>query len=146
MAGKTRAKQYYSSDADRTKEMSILIHGDGSLPGQGVAYESLHLSALPNYSTCGTVHLVLNNRVAFTTDPVSGRSSEYCTDIAKAFNAPIFHVNGDNMEAVARTCQLAAEWRQTFHLDVMVDVVCYRRFGHNEIDEPFLTQPMMYKV
>ncbi|XP_054785340.1 uncharacterized protein LOC129291823 isoform X1 [Prosopis cineraria] len=146
VAGKTRAKQYYSNDTTRTKNMSILIHGDGSLPGQGVAYENLHLSALPNYCTGGTVHLVLNNQVAFTTDPVSGRSSEYCTDIAKAFNAPVFHVNGDDMEAVSRVCRLAAEWRQTFHLDAVVDVVCYRRFGHNEIDEPFFTQPMLYKV
>ncbi|KAL1323089.1 hypothetical protein HN51_068117 [Arachis hypogaea] len=144
--GKTRAKQYFSNDSERIKNISILIHGDGSLPGQGVAYESLHLSALPNYSTGGTVHLVLNNQVAFTTDPDSGRSSQYCTDIAKAFDSPVFHVNGDDMEAVARACQLAAEWRQTFHSDAMVDVVCYRRFGHNEVDEPFLTQPMMYKV
>lgn len=146
VSGKTRAKQYYSNDDKRTRNMSVLIHGDGSLPGQGVAYESLHLSALPGYCTGGTVHLVLNNQVAFTTDPIDGRSSEYCTDIAKAFNAPVFHVNGDDMEAVALACRLAAEWRQTYGLDAVVDVVCYRRFGHNEIDEPFFTQPMLYKV
>ncbi|KAI4351093.1 hypothetical protein L6164_005479 [Bauhinia variegata] len=146
VTGKTRAKQYYSNDLNRKKNMGILIHGDGSLPGQGVAYESFHLSALANYTTGGTVHLVLNNQVAFTTDPKSGRSSEYCTDIAKAFNAPIFHVNGDDMEAVARACQLAAQWRQTFHSDAVVDVVCYRRLGHNEVDEPFFTHPMLYKV
>ncbi|CAN0837152.1 2-oxoglutarate dehydrogenase, mitochondrial [Linum grandiflorum] len=144
--GKTRAKQYYFKDSDRTKNMGVLIHGDGSFAGQGVVYETLHLSALPNYCTGGTVHVVVNNQVAFTTDPSSGRSSQYCTDAAKAFNVPIFHVNGDDMEAVAHVCELAAEWRQTFHADVVVDIICYRRFGHNEVDEPSFTQPKMYKV
>ncbi|KAJ9551113.1 hypothetical protein OSB04_015158 [Centaurea solstitialis] len=146
VVGKTRAKQYYSNDFDRTKNMGILIHGDGSFAGQGVVYETLHLSALPNYTTGGTIHIVVNNQVAFTTDPQSGRSSQYCTDVAKALNAPIFHVNGDDVEAVVHACELAAEWRQTFHSDVVVDIVCYRRFGHNEIDEPSFTQPKMYKV
>ncbi|ONI24223.1 hypothetical protein PRUPE_2G230400 [Prunus persica] len=146
VVGKTRAKQYYSSDPDRTKNVGILIHGDGSFAGQGVVYETLHLSALPNYTTGGTIHIVVNNQVAFTTDPMSGRSSQYCTDVAKALNAPIFHVNADDMEAVVHVCELAAEWRQTFHSDVVVDLVCYRRFGHNEIDEPSFTQPKMYKV
>lgn len=144
--GKTRAKQYSTNDLDRTKNMGVLIHGDGSFAGQGVVYETLHLSALPNYTTGGTIHIVVNNQVAFTTDPSCGRSSKYCTDVAKALDAPIFHVNGDDMEAVAHVCQLAAEWRQTFHSDVVVDIVCYRRYGHNEIDEPFFTQPKMYKV
>ncbi|KAM0026310.1 putative oxoglutarate dehydrogenase (succinyl-transferring) [Helianthus debilis subsp. tardiflorus] len=144
--GKTRAKQYYSNDVDRTKNMGILIHGDGSFAGQGVVYETLHLSGLPNYTTGGTIHIVVNNQVAFTTDPKSGRSSQYCTDVAKALDAPIFHVNGDDVEAVVHACELAAEWRQTFHSDVVVDITCYRRFGHNEIDEPFFTQPKMYKV
>ncbi|KAF9620643.1 hypothetical protein IFM89_013669 [Coptis chinensis] len=144
--GKTRAKQYYSNDEDRTKNLGILIHGDGSFAGQGVVYETLHLSALPNYTTGGTIHIVVNNQVAFTTDPRAGRSSQYCTDVAKALDAPIFHVNGDDLEAVVHVCELAAEWRQTFHSDVVVDVVCYRRFGHNEIDEPSFTQPKMYKV
>ncbi|CAN1148790.1 2-oxoglutarate dehydrogenase, mitochondrial [Linum perenne] len=144
--GKTRAKQYYFKDFDRTKNMGVLIHGDGSFAGQGVVYETLHLSALPNYCTGGTIHIVVNNQVAFTTDPRSGRSSQYCTDVAKAFNVPIFHVNGDDMEAVAHVCELAAEWRQTFHADVVVDIICYRRFGHNEVDEPSFTQPKMYKV
>ncbi|QCE12862.1 2-oxoglutarate dehydrogenase, mitochondrial-like [Vigna unguiculata] len=146
VVGKTRAKQYYSNDLDRTKNMGVLIHGDGSFAGQGVVYETLHLSALPNYSTGGTIHIVFNNQVAFTTDPTSGRSSQYCTDVAKALDAPIFHVNGDDVEAVVHACELAAEWRQTFHSDVVVDLVCYRRFGHNEIDEPSFTQPKMYKV
>jgi len=144
--GKTRAKQFYSNDTDRTKNMGILIHGDGSFAGQGVVYETLHLSALPNYTTGGTIHIVVNNQVAFTTDPRAGRSSQYCTDVAKALNVPIFHVNGDDLEAVVRVCELAAEWRQTFHSDVVVDLICYRRFGHNEIDEPSFTQPKMYQV
>ncbi|KAK7837834.1 2-oxoglutarate dehydrogenase [Quercus suber] len=146
VVGKTRAKQYYSNDEDRTKNMGVLIHGDGSFAGQGVVYETLHLSALPNYTTGGTIHIVVNNQVAFTTDPRAGRSSQYCTDVAKALDAPIFHVNADDMEAVVHVCELAAEWRQTFHSDVVVDLVCYRRFGHNEIDEPSFTQPKMYKV
>ncbi|KAI4353514.1 hypothetical protein L6164_002458 [Bauhinia variegata] len=144
--GKTRAKQFYSNDVDRIKNMGVLIHGDGSFAGQGVVYETLHLSALPNYSTGGTIHIVFNNQVAFTTDPSAGRSSQYCTDVAKALDAPIFHVNGDDVEAVVHACELAAEWRQTFHSDVVIDLVCYRRFGHNEIDEPSFTQPKMYKV
>ncbi|XP_004307551.1 PREDICTED: 2-oxoglutarate dehydrogenase, mitochondrial-like [Fragaria vesca subsp. vesca] len=146
VVGKTRAKQFYSNDLDRTKNMAVLLHGDGSFAGQGVVYETLHLSALPNYTTGGTIHIVVNNQVAFTTDPMSGRSSEYCTDVAKALNAPIFHVNADDMEAVVSVCELAAEWRQTFHSDVVVDLVCYRRFGHNELDEPSFTQPKMYQV
>lgn len=146
VVGKTRAKQYYSNDKERTKNVAVLIHGDGSFAGQGVVYETLHLSALPNYTTGGTIHIVVNNQVAFTTDPKAGRSSQYCTDVAKALDAPIFHVNGDDVEAVVHACELAAEWRQTFHSDVVVDIVCYRRFGHNEIDEPSFTQPKMYKV
>uniref|UniRef100_A0A1D1YN04 2-oxoglutarate dehydrogenase, mitochondrial n=2 Tax=Anthurium amnicola TaxID=1678845 RepID=A0A1D1YN04_9ARAE len=146
VVGKTRAKQYYSNDIDRTKNLAVLMHGDGSFAGQGVVYETLHLSALPNYTTGGTIHIVVNNQVAFTTDPKAGRSSQYCTDVAKALNVPIFHVNGDDMEAVVHVFELAAEWRQTFHKDVVVDIVCYRRFGHNEMDEPSFTQPKMYQV
>ncbi|KAF6159053.1 hypothetical protein GIB67_032670 [Kingdonia uniflora] len=146
VVGKTRANQYYSNDTDITKNLGVLIHGDGSFVGQGVVYETLHLSALPNYTTGGTIHIVVNNQVAFTTDPQAGRSSQYCTDVAKALNAPIFHVNGDDLEAVVHACELAAEWRQTFHSDVVVDIVFYRRFGHNEIDEPSFTQPKMYQI
>ncbi|XP_078429347.1 uncharacterized protein LOC144701403 isoform X2 [Wolffia australiana] len=144
--GKTRAKQYYSNDYERRKNLAVLIHGDGSFAGQGVVYETLHLSALPNYSIGGTIHIVVNNQVAFTTDPKYGRSTHYCTDVAKALNAPIFHVNGDDMEAVVHVFELAAEWRQTFHTDAVIEIVCYRRFGHNEMDEPSFTQPKMYRV
>ncbi|KAG6554594.1 hypothetical protein Mapa_003612 [Marchantia paleacea] len=143
--GKTRAKQYYSQDTKRLKHMAVLLHGDGSFSGQGVVYETLHLSDLINYSTGGTVHIVVNNQVAFTTDPKYSRSSPYCTDVAKALCAPIIHVNGDDVEAVVHACELAAEWRCKFHADVVVDIVCYRRFGHNEIDEPNFTQPRMYQ-
>eukprot|EP00850_Spirogloea_muscicola_P013952 SM000097S24805 [mRNA] locus=s97:353698:360574:- [translate_table: standard] len=144
--GKTRAKQFYSKDDQRKRNLAVLLHGDGSFSGQGVVYETFHLNDLPNYTTGGTIHIVVNNQVAFTTDPRDSRSSPYCTDVAKALNAPIFHVNGDDVEAVVKCCELAAEWRQKFHTDVVVDIVCYRRFGHNEIDEPSFTQPKMYKV
>ncbi|PAN29467.1 hypothetical protein PAHAL_5G228800 [Panicum hallii] len=144
--GKTRAKQFFSGDVGMTRTMSVLVHGDGAFTGQGVVYETLNLSALKNYTTGGTVHIVLNNRVAATADQSAGRSSRYCTDIARALGAPVFHVNGDDVEAVVGVCMLAAEWRQTFHSDVVVDLVCYRRFGHNELDDPTLTLPEMYQV
>ncbi|TVU31254.1 hypothetical protein EJB05_22935, partial [Eragrostis curvula] len=144
--GKTRARQFYAGDADRTRVMGVLVHGDGAFTGQGVVYETLNLSALRGYTTGGTVHIVLNNRVAATADPSAGRSSRYCTDVAKALGAPVFHVNGDDVEAVVRVCELAAEWRQTFHSDVVVDLICYRRFGHNELDDPTVTLPEMYQV
>eukprot|EP00958_Prasinococcus_capsulatus_P010279 scaffold998_cov411-Prasinococcus_capsulatus_cf.AAC.24 len=144
--GKVRAKQYYRKDGTKDKNMALLIHGDGAFSGQGVVYETMHMSELPGYSTGGTIHIVLNNQVAFTTDPKFSRSSPYCTDVAKAVNVPIFHVNGDDPEAVCFVCELAAEWRQAHKKDVVIDVVCYRRHGHNEIDEPLFTQPMMYQA
>lgn len=113
---------------------------------QGIVFETLDMSQLPEYKVGGCVHLVVNNQVAFTTDPRDSRSSPYCTDIAKAIDAPIFHVNGDDVEAVVRVFELAAEWRQTWGSDVIVDLVCYRKHGHNEIDEPMFTQPLMYSV
>jgi len=144
--GKVRAKQYYSEDLERIKNMPILMHGDGAFAGQGIVYETLDMSGLPEYTIGGTIHLVVNNQVAFTTDPKKSRSSPYCTDVAKALNAPVFHVNGDDVEAVVRVCELAAEWRNTFHSDVVIDLIGYRRYGHNEIDEPMFTQPLMYHV
>lgn len=144
--GKTRAKQYFVDDLDRTRCMPILLHGDGAFSGQGIVYETLDMSGLVDYTVGGCVHLVVNNQVAFTTDPKEGRSSPYCTDVAKSLvSSPIFHVNGDDVEAVVRVCMLAAEWRQTYKTDVVVDLVCYRKHGHNEIDEPMFTQPLMYK-
>lgn len=144
--GKTRAKQHYADDTARSASMPILLHGDGAFAGQGIVYETLDMSGLTDYTCGGCVHLVVNNQVAFTTDPKDGRSSPYCTDVAKSITVPIFHVNGDDAEAVVRVCQLAAEWRQAWKTDVVVDLVCYRKYGHNEIDEPMFTQPLMYKA
>ncbi|XP_058465183.1 2-oxoglutarate dehydrogenase complex component E1-like isoform X1 [Malaya genurostris] len=143
--GKTRAEQFYRGDGEGKKVMSILLHGDAAFCGQGVVYETMHLSDLPDYTTHGTVHIVVNNQIGFTTDPRHSRSSPYCTDVARVVNAPIFHVNSDDPEAVMHVCKVAAEWRATFHKDVVIDLVSYRRNGHNEIDEPMFTQPLMYK-
>lgn len=142
--GKTKAEQFYRGDTQGKKVMSILLHGDAAFAGQGVVYETFHLSDLPEYSTHGTIHIVVNNQIGFTTDPRVARSSPYCTDVARVVNAPIFHVNGDDPEAVMHVCQVAAEWRDKFGKDVVIDIVCYRRNGHNEIDEPMFTQPLMY--
>ncbi|XP_077442221.1 2-oxoglutarate dehydrogenase complex component E1 isoform X2 [Vanacampus margaritifer] len=143
--GKTKAEQFYSGDTEGKKVMSVLIHGDAAFAGQGVVYETFHLSDLPSYTTHGTVHLVVNNQIGFTTDPRMARSSAYPTDVARVVNAPVFHVNADHPEAVTYVCKVAAQWRNTFHKDVVVDLVCYRRNGHNEMDEPMFTQPLMYK-
>ncbi|XP_015248814.1 PREDICTED: 2-oxoglutarate dehydrogenase, mitochondrial-like [Cyprinodon variegatus] len=143
--GKTKAEQFYSGDTDGKRVMSILLHGDAAFAGQGIVYETFHLSDLPSYTTHGTIHVVVNNQIGFTTDPRMARSSPYPTDVARVVNAPIFHVNADDPEAVMFVCNVAAEWRNTFHKDVVVDLVCYRRNGHNEMDEPMFTQPLMYK-
>ncbi|XP_049794378.1 2-oxoglutarate dehydrogenase complex component E1-like isoform X2 [Schistocerca nitens] len=143
--GKTRAEQFYRGDGEGKKVMSMLLHGDAAFCGQGIVYETFHLSDLPDYTTHGTIHIVVNNQIGFTTDPRHSRSSPYCTDVARVVNAPIFHVNSDDPEAVMHVCKIAAEWRATFHKDVVIDIVCYRRNGHNEIDEPMFTQPLMYR-
>uniref|UniRef100_A0A8D2LJ64 2-oxoglutarate dehydrogenase complex component E1 n=1 Tax=Varanus komodoensis TaxID=61221 RepID=A0A8D2LJ64_VARKO len=143
--GKTKAEQFYCGDTEGKKVMSILLHGDAAFAGQGIVYETFHLSDLPSYTTHGTVHVVVNNQIGFTTDPRMARSSPYPTDVARVVNAPIFHVNADDPEAVVYVCNVAAEWRNTFHKDVVVDLVSYRRNGHNEMDEPMFTQPLMYK-
>lgn len=143
--GKTRAEQFYKGDNEGKKVMSMLLHGDAAFSGQGIVYETFHLSDLPDYTTRGTIHIVVNNQIGFTTDPRHSRSSPYCTDVARVVNAPIFHVNADDPEAVMHVCNVAAEWRSTFHKDVVVDLVSYRRNGHNEIDEPMFTQPLMYR-
>ncbi|XP_058233786.1 2-oxoglutarate dehydrogenase-like, mitochondrial isoform X2 [Hemibagrus wyckioides] len=143
--GKTKAEQFYRGDNEGKKVMSILLHGDAAFAGQGVVYETFHLSELPSYTTHGTIHVVVNNQIGFTTDPRMARSSPYPTDVARVVNAPVFHVNADDPEAVMYVCRVAAEWRNTFNKDVVIDLVCYRRFGHNEMDEPMFTQPLMYK-
>ena len=144
--GKTRAEQFYSNDMNGENSMSILIHGDAAFSGQGVVYETFHLSDLPDYSTHGTIHVVVNNQIGFTTDPRSSRSSPYCTDVARVVGAPIFHVNADDPEAVMHVCKVAAEWRKHWKKDVVIDLVCYRRNGHNEVDNAMFTQPRMYQT
>lgn len=147
VVGKVKAKQYYlgnDAEAER-KVMPLLLHGDAAFSGQGVVYETMHLAELENYDTGGTVHVVVNNQIGFTTDPKNSRSSQYCSDLGKAFDCPILHVNGDDPEAVVKVFELAAEWRQIWSSDVIINLTCYRRFGHNEIDNPFFTQPLMYE-
>jgi 2-oxoglutarate dehydrogenase E1 component len=145
--GKVRARQDMAGDAaTRRKVMGILMHGDAAFAGQGLVYETLAMSQLIGYRTGGTVHLVVNNQIGFTTVPAHAFSGLYCTDVAKSVQSPIFHVNGDDPEAVVYCARLATEFRQTFGVDTVVDIVCYRRHGHNETDEPAFTQPMMYRA
>ncbi|HXC56782.1 MAG TPA: 2-oxoglutarate dehydrogenase E1 component, partial [Rhizomicrobium sp.] len=133
-------------DKKREQVMALLLHGDASFAGQGLVPESLDLSELDGYKTGGTIHFIINNQIGFTTSPAYSRSSPYCTDIALMVQAPIFHVNGDDPEAVVHCARIATEYRQLFHKDVVIDMVCYRRFGHNETLEPTFTQPLMYKA
>jgi len=143
--GKVRAKQDQWNDAERTKVLPILLHGDAAFAGQGVVAECFGLSGLKGHKTGGTMHIVVNNQIGFTTAPHFSRSSPYPTDIALMVEAPIFHVNGDDPEAVVHAARVATEFRQKFHKDVVIDIICYRRFGHNEGDEPMFTNPIMYK-
>jgi 2-oxoglutarate dehydrogenase E1 component len=143
--GKARAKQDQRHDEDRSQVMAILMHGDAAFAGQGLVAESLDLSDLGGYRIGGTIHYVVNNQIGFTTLPTFSRSGPYCTEIAKIVQAPILHVNGDDPEAVVHTCRIATEFRQHFKRDIVIDMFCYRRYGHNESDEPMFTQPLMYK-
>ena len=143
--GQTRAKQFFHKDAKRNKVIPILIHGDAAFAGQGVVAECFAMSGLPGHNTGGTIHIIVNNQIGFTTSPRFARSSPHPSDIAKMVEAPIIHVNGDDPEAVVYGSRIATEFRLKFNRDVVLDLVCYRRFGHNEGDEPSFTQPLMYK-
>jgi 2-oxoglutarate dehydrogenase E1 component len=145
VVGRTRAKQKQRQDTDGTKVMGLLIHGDAAFAGQGIVSETFAFSALRGYRTGGTMHIIVNNQIGFTTDPAYSRSSPYPTDVAKMVMSPIFHVNSDDVEAVVHVARIATEFRQKFKTDVVIDMICYRRFGHNEGDEPMFTQPKMYQ-
>lgn len=144
--GIARAKADRKFDSDYSKLCPIIIHGDAAIAGQGVVYEVVQMANLEGYKTGGTVHIVINNQVGFTTNYIDGRSSIYCTDVAKVTLSPVFHVNGDDAEAVVHTIQMAMEFRQKFGRDVFIDLLCYRKYGHNEGDEPRFTQPKLYKI
>jgi 2-oxoglutarate dehydrogenase E1 component len=143
--GQTRAKQFFHKDTERNKVIPILIHGDAAFAGQGIVAECFAMSGLPGHNTGGTIHIIVNNQIGFTTSPRFARSSPYPSDVAKMVDAPILHVNGDDPEAVIYATRIATEFRLKFNRDVVVDLICYRRFGHNEGDEPSFTQPLMYE-
>ena len=143
--GQTRAKQYFHKDTERKKVIPLLIHGDAAFAGQGVVAECFAMSGLKGHNTGGTIHIIVNNQIGFTTSPRFARSSPYPSDLGKIVEAPILHCNGDDPEAVVHCAKIAIEFRQKFNKDVVIDMICYRRFGHNEGDEPSFTQPLMYK-
>ncbi len=143
--GQVRAKQFFHKDKNRSKVIPVLLHGDAAFAGQGVVAECFAMSGLPGHNIGGTIHVIVNNQIGFTTAPRFARSSPYPSDVAKTAQAPIFHVNGDDPEAVVHCAKIATEFRQKFNRDVVIDMVCYRRYGHNEGDEPSFTQPLMYK-
>ena len=144
VVGRVRAKQTRHGDVEHRRVMGVLVHGDAAFAGQGLVAETLQLSSLPGYRTGGTVHVIVNNQVGFTASPAEQRSTPYCTDIAKMLECPIWHVNGEDLDAVARVVEMACEYRAEFASDVVIDMYCYRKYGHNENDEPAFTQPLMY--
>ena len=144
--GMVRARIEHQYNNDFGKIAPIIIHGDAAIAGQGIVYEVVQMSQLPGYKTGGTLHIVVNNQVGFTTDYLEARSSTYCTDVAKVTRCPVFHVNGDDVEALIFTVKMALEFRQTFQSDVFIDILSYRKYGHNEGDEPRFTQPLLYKI
>ncbi len=145
LEGIVKGKQIKNGDATHERVIPILVHGDAALSGQGVVYETMQLGKLPAYETGGTFHFVVNNQIGFTTSPQEGRSTRYCTDVAKTFGAPIFHVNAEDPEAAVFATLLASELRMRFKIDVFIEMNCYRKYGHNESDEPLFTQPLLYK-
>ncbi|HSK00765.1 MAG TPA: 2-oxoglutarate dehydrogenase E1 component, partial [Kofleriaceae bacterium] len=146
VVGRVRAKQRRHGDVEHRRVMGVLVHGDAAFAGQGLVPETLQLSGLPGYHTGGTVHLVVNNQVGFTASPAEQRSTPYSTDVAKMIECPIWHVNGEDLDALAHVVELACEYRAQFGSDVVIDMYCYRKYGHNEADEPSFTQPLMYEA
>ena len=146
VCGRVRAKQIRHNDVEHRRVMGLLVHGDAAFAGQGLVPETLQLSGLPGYRTGGTVHVIVNNQVGFTASPAEQRSTPYCTDIAKMIECPIWHVNGEDLDALARVVEIACEYRAQFGSDVIIDMYCYRKYGHNENDEPSFTQPLMYEA
>lgn len=144
--GQVKARQIIRGDVEQEKVLPILVHGDGAISGQGIVYETLQFCRLEGYSTGGTIHFVINNQIGFTTVPKDGRSTLYCTDIARVFDAPVFHVNAEDPEGCVTATKLALQLRNKFHCDVFLDINCYRKYGHNEGDEPAFTQPLEYQI